>query len=79
MDFGARTDVIDLRNGNVIVDPLALVLEVEARVLQSYGELDDGLPNFVNLLLGRDLLQRFSVFCDSHGSTLLANRNFKLF
>lgn len=65
MDLGAGTDAIDLGKGNVVVDPLALVLEVEAGILQSYGKLDDGLPDFVNLLLGRNLGHRFSVFRDS--------------
>lgn len=56
MNLGARADAIDFGNWDVIVDTLALVLEVEARILQGYGKLDDGLPNFVNLLLGRYLL-----------------------
>lgn len=65
MDLGTWTDAIDLGNRDVIVDPLALVLEVEARVLQGYGKLDDGLPNLVDLLLGGNLLEERSVIANS--------------
>lgn len=51
MDLGAGTDAIDLGNRNVIIDPFTVVLQVEARVLESYRELDDGLSDFVDLLL----------------------------
>lgn len=80
MDLGTRTDGIDVGNWDIIVDALALVLEVEARVLQCYGKLDDGLPNFVNLLLGRYLLWKCSVFCGFlRAPVLIADREFKLF
>ena len=57
VDLSVRADAIDLVYGYKIVDTLALVLQVEAGVLQSCWKLDDGLSNLVNLLMGRDLLR----------------------
>lgn len=48
-NFGDRDEVIDL---------FAFVLEVEASVSESGGEVDDGLTDFVNLLLGGNLQRR---------------------
>ncbi|KUI58798.1 hypothetical protein VP1G_11113 [Cytospora mali] len=61
VDFGVGADATDLVYGYKVVDTLALVLQVEAGVLQSCWELDDGLSNFVDLLMGRDLLRGNSV------------------
>lgn len=60
VDLRAGADIIDLGNGDEVVDALTLVLQVEARVLKGYRELDDGLANFVDLLVGRDLLRQDS-------------------
>jgi hypothetical protein len=38
-----------------VVDADAVVLQVEAGVLEGTGKLDDGLANILNLLLARDL------------------------
>lgn len=65
VDLSAGADAIDLGNGDEVVDSLALVLQVEARVLQGYRELDDGLADFVDLLVGRDLLRQDSAPGDS--------------
>lgn len=60
VDLSVGADVIDLVDGNEVVDSFALVFEVEARVLQSCWQLDNGLSDFVDLLMGRDLLGRDS-------------------
>lgn len=58
VDFSVGADAIDLVDGYEVVDPLALVLEMEARVLEGCWQLDDRLSNFVDLLMRRDLLDR---------------------
>lgn len=76
MELGAGADVLDLGDGDEIVDSLAIVLQVEAGVLQSYRKLDDGLPDFVDLLMGRDLLQGRSAAVHSIFSRMfLADRD----
>lgn len=72
MDFRARADAIDLGNGDEVVDPLALVLEMEAGVLKGYRELNDGLADFVDLLVGGDLLRERSAPWDSSLSHTLS-------
>lgn len=54
-DLGVRTDAFDLVNRNEVIDALALVLQMKARVLQCYWKLDNRLADFVDLLVGRDL------------------------
>lgn len=55
LDLGVLGELGDFGEGNEVVDLLALVLEMEACVLESGGEVDNGLPDFVDLLLRRDL------------------------
>jgi hypothetical protein len=57
VDLRVGADATDLVYGYEVVDTLAIVLQVEAGVLQSCWELDDGLSNFVDLLMGGDLLR----------------------
>ena len=38
-----------------VVQALSLMVEVEARVLEGSRQVDEGLSDFVDLLLGRDL------------------------
>lgn len=57
VDVSVGADAIDLVYGYKIIDTLALVLQVEAGVLQSCWKLDDGLSNLVDLLMGGDLLR----------------------
>lgn len=49
--FRLSAKVGNLGQRNEIIDFLALELEVEARVLKSLWQVDDGLSNLVNLLL----------------------------
>lgn len=60
VDLSVGADAIDLVDGYEVVDPLAVVLEVEARVLQGCRQLDNRLSDFVDLLVGGDLLDRNS-------------------
>jgi hypothetical protein len=43
-------DVGDLGELDKVIDALAVVLEVEARVLEGKGQVDDGLANVLDLL-----------------------------
>jgi hypothetical protein len=60
VDFSIGPDAIDLVDGYEVVDPLALVLEMEARVLEGCRQLDNRLSDFVDLLMRRDLFDRSS-------------------
>lgn len=53
--FRLSAKIRNLGQGNEIIDFLALKLEVEARELECCRQVDDGLPNLVDLLLGRYL------------------------
>jgi hypothetical protein len=55
VNLGIRAEPVDFGDLNKIIDPLSLVFEVEARVLQGVGKIDDGLSDFVDLLVRRDL------------------------
>jgi hypothetical protein len=54
-DLGVGAQSLDVRDLDEIVDALAVELEVEARVLEGRGQLDDGLAQLVDLLLWRSL------------------------
>ena len=57
MELGFSSELGNVGNGNKVVDLLAIVFEVEARVSESGGEVDYRLANFVNLFLARYLWQ----------------------
>ena len=55
--FRLLNDLWDLRQLDEVIDPLALVLEVKAGVLEGEWEIDDRLTNILNLSgLGQDQL-----------------------
>jgi hypothetical protein len=60
VEFGSGTEVRNFREGNEVVDLLAVELEVEASVLECGGKVNDGLSNLVNLFLRRHL----NIFCE---------------
>lgn len=55
VELGLRVEVRDLGNRNEVVDLLTLVFEVEAGISECGREVDDGLADFMDLLLRRDL------------------------
>lgn len=71
MQLGAGADIFDLGDLDEVVDSFAIVFEVKAGVLEGDGELDDGLANLVNLLMGGDLLYNCSVLCISFLSSTI--------
>ena len=50
-----RCNAGDIRELNIIIDPDAIMFEMEARVLEGAGEVDNGLANVLDLFLGRNL------------------------
>jgi hypothetical protein len=55
VELGLGAELRDFGQRNEVVDALSLVLQVEACVLESGGEVDNGLSDLVNLLLRGDL------------------------
>jgi hypothetical protein len=55
-DLGISFQISDLRQLDVVVDSLSIDFEMEARILKSAGELDDGLTEILHLFLARNLL-----------------------
>lgn len=53
--FAIGFEALHLGQLDVVVDALSVELKVEASVLESAGELDDGLTNILYLLLARYL------------------------
>jgi hypothetical protein len=55
VEFGSGAKVRNFREGNEVVDLLAVKLEVEASVLECGGKVNDRLSNLMNLFLRRNL------------------------
>ena len=55
LDLRLRNKARHVGQRDEVVEVLAVVLEVEARVLEGGREVDERLSDFVDLLLGRDL------------------------
>ena len=55
LDLGIRAEAGDLGEFNEVIDALAVVLEVEAGVLEGVRRIDDGLAEILDLLLRRRL------------------------
>ena len=55
VELGFRCENRDVGNGDEIVYPLAVVLQVKTGILKCSREIDNRLTDFVYLLLGRDL------------------------
>lgn len=55
VDNGVLGELRNFGEGDEVVDFLSAVFKVEAGVLESGRKVDDGLSDFVDLLLWRDL------------------------
>ena len=55
LDLGFGNKAWHFGQGDEVVEVLPLMLEVEARVLEGGGEVNQGLPDFMDLLCRRDL------------------------
>lgn len=54
-EFRVGPDARDIREFDVVADPLPVKFEMEASVLEGSGEFDDGLPDILDLFRGGDL------------------------
>lgn len=52
VEFWVGSNAGDFGNGYEIGDFFSLIFEVEAGISECGGEIDDGLANLMNLLLG---------------------------